>query len=97
MVALLRNESFPPPQRLAYLCLTVLMAQAGAKAGRMMRAPVEEIADLVGVSVAEVRGYLAEAAALGLLDVEERVVAGGDMASRSIVASSNDIPPEAAR
>ena len=77
MVALLRNEAFPLPQRLAYLCLTVLMAQAGAKAGRTMRAPVEEIADLVGVSVAEVRGYIAEAGALGLMEVEERIVAGG--------------------
>ena len=95
MVALLRNEAFPLPQRLTYLCLTVLLAQAGIKAGRMMRAPVEEIAELVGVSEAEVRGYLAEAAVLGLLDVEERVVAGGDMASPSIVAQRRDIPPEA--
>ena len=94
MVALLRNEAFPLPQRLTYLCLTVLMAQAGVKAGQTMRAPVEEIAELVGVSEAEVRGYLAEAAVLGLLEVEERVVAGGDMASRPIVAN-NDIPQEA--
>ncbi len=71
-VRLLRNEAFPLPQRLTYLCLGVLMEQEGCEAGQLMRAPVEWIADIVGVSAGEVDAYIQEAVDLGLLQAERR-------------------------